>query len=213
MRLKKWQVVTLIALAVLCFIVLGIGFAIVLDLQGTQVVMPNAGATPVPVAAHPTVAPVPPTDIPTPTPPVFPTPTPRLPILSRLNLYPGVDPLELVKRAYAYRNKPVCIDQLMVFDVQESSDGTTFMIQSQRSPFPVIGTAFYPGKMPGFVDGAYIIIGGYVLGTESEFGGNSSRPAVLVQRFRWIDLKRNVQSYSDEVDYEDAAGYLIGCGN
>ena len=73
MRLKKWQVVTLIALAVLCFIVLGI-FAIV--------VMPNTGVTPVPVAVIQTqTAPLPtltatPSQSPSHTPKPTDTPTP-----------------------------------------------------------------------------------------------------------------------------------------
>lgn len=68
MRLKKWQVITLIALAVLCFIVLGIGFAIV--------VMPNTGVTPVPVAVIQTQTAPPPTLTATPSPSPSHTPKP-----------------------------------------------------------------------------------------------------------------------------------------
>ena len=135
---------------------------------------------------------------PTPTKWVAPTSTPNpWPILGGLRSYPWVNELDLVKRPGYYKNKPICLDKITIFNVREDQSGTTFRIQSSTGNYTVVGTAYYAGAMPDLFDNYSIIIGGYVVGTESDLNISSlSLPVVVVQKFHWVSSDYQFQNYT-----------------
>ena len=108
--------------------------------------------------------------------------------LSSMKSYPEVEGLDLVKRAYYYEDKPICLFGMTAFDVQEDRNGTMFMIQNSGTwrtsgDYSIIGTVYYPGHLTGLVDNWLISLGGYVIGTEADMNiSSSSRPVILMQR-------------------------------
>lgn len=153
----------------------------------------------------------------------YPTPTLRhelwWPELPSLSSYPTVSGLDLLKRPSFYKDSPVCLVLMTVFNAQEDENGnTTFMIQETRSPYSVIGAVVYPGPMTGLVDGRIISIGGYVLGTESDLGiSTSSRPVILMQQGVWSHpWSIDGHDYLDPASYYyvgdvDLKSHIFGC--
>ncbi len=118
------------------------------------------------------------------------TQTAKWPRLDNIHSYPYIEPLELLKRADVYKGQPVCA-RGTVFYVRKSGKGTLFGLQAgQTDRFSVFGTVYYPGSIPGLVDDDFIVAAGYVLGTEEEEGlASSSDSVILLQRYRWMNLK------------------------
>ncbi len=106
------------------------------------------------------------------------------PVLGDLRDYPRVNELDLVKSPDNYRYKPVCLDEMIVFDVHQDRGVTTFGIQSSSDDATVSGTVVYAGTIPYLANNFSLILGGYVIGTEADLKiSSSSRPVILMQRY------------------------------
>ncbi len=151
------------------------------------------------LSVYPTRQPEPTKTLPPPTERPAPTKTKEpWPELASISSYPSVDRLDLLKRAYYYKNQPICLSFVKVFDVHEEQNGTTFQIQEDSGSYSVIGTVYYPGSLTGLVeDWVFFTLGGYVMGTEADLNlSSSSRPVILMQRGVWIPPNLSSGGYS-----------------
>ena len=187
-----------ILLSSIIVLVIFVSAAVVISLARTQIAQSNT--------VGPVQSPRPPSTKRSPTS----TPNPW-PELSGMKAYPEVEGLDLVKRAYYYKDKPICLFGMTAFNVREDRNGTTFMIQNSGTwrtsgDFSIIGTVYYPGSLTGLVDNWLISLSGYVVGTEADLNiSSSSRPAILMQRGAYYDPDFS-KSYSTHGDsFSDCA--------
>jgi hypothetical protein len=175
------QLATIAAMSVFICVVFGVAIALLLDNPGQS----SQVSQKISPTAEPTKTPRKPTPIP-------------YPILKSLRDYPWVNELDLIKRSSYYKNESICLDEMRVFNVLEDQGTTVFMIQSENGSYPVVGTVYYDGTIPDLLDDFNIIIGGYVIGTESELNiSSSSRPVILMQRYHWFSSNNQFHDFTN----------------